>query len=169
MLSRRDFFYSTLALYAAWPRQLFAGAVQQNPRFPTSPFTLGVASGDPSPTGIVLWTRLAPDPLHGGGMPPQPVEVEWRIATDDKVTRIVNTGKSVAAREWGHSVHVEVEGLEPAHAVLVPIPRGQRAEPGGAHQNISCGRHGCGPASVCLRVVPALRAGSVHRFRPYGA
>lgn len=113
MLSRRAFFYSTLALYAAWPRQLFAGAVQQNPRFPTSPFTLGVASGDPSPTGIVLWTRLAPDPLHGGGMPPQPVEVEWRIATDEKVTRIVNTGKSVAAREWAHSVHVEVGGLSP--------------------------------------------------------
>jgi alkaline phosphatase D len=27
------------------------------------PFTLGVASGDPSPDGFVLWTRLAPIPL----------------------------------------------------------------------------------------------------------
>src|ERR1700752_2169323 len=33
------------------------------------PFTLGVASGDPEPDGVVLWTRLAPDPLAGGGMP----------------------------------------------------------------------------------------------------
>src|SRR5688572_19240650 len=33
------------------------------------PFTLGVASGDPTPTGVVLWTRLAPKPLEGGGMP----------------------------------------------------------------------------------------------------
>lgn len=39
------------------------------------PFSLGVASGDPSPDGFVLWTRLAPDPLapRGGGMPPQAV------------------------------------------------------------------------------------------------
>ena len=34
------------------------------------PFTLGVASGDPTPTGVVLWTRLAPRPLQPGyGMP----------------------------------------------------------------------------------------------------
>jgi len=39
------------------------------------PFTLGVASGDPVPDGVVLWTRLAPDPLRGGGMPPQRVPV----------------------------------------------------------------------------------------------
>jgi phosphodiesterase/alkaline phosphatase D-like protein len=58
-------------------------------------------------------TRLALDPLHGGGMPPQPVEVEWRIAADDKMSRIVKSGTSVAAREWGHTVHVEIEGLTP--------------------------------------------------------
>jgi len=34
------------------------------------PFTLGVASGDPTLTGVVLWTRLAPQPLDpDGGMP----------------------------------------------------------------------------------------------------
>jgi alkaline phosphatase D len=32
------------------------------PRFGDNPFTLGVASGDPSANGIVLWTRLAPNP-----------------------------------------------------------------------------------------------------------
>ena len=31
---------------------------------PAGVFSLGVASGDPLPDGIVLWTRLAPDPLH---------------------------------------------------------------------------------------------------------
>ncbi len=113
MLSRRDFFYSTLALYAAWPRQLFAGVPQRNTRFETSPFTLGVASGDPTATGIVLWTRLAVDPLNGGGMPPQPVEVEWRVAADEQMSRTVKSGATVAAREWGHTVHVEVEGLRP--------------------------------------------------------
>jgi alkaline phosphatase D len=42
---------------------------------PANLFTLGIASGDPAPDGVVLWTRLAPDPLHGGGMPARSVPV----------------------------------------------------------------------------------------------
>jgi alkaline phosphatase D len=113
MLSRRDFFYSTLALYAAWPTRLAAAGLQTSPRFASSPFTLGVASGDPTATGIVLWTRLAIDPLHGGGLPPTPIEVEWTVASDDRMSRIVRSGKAVASPEWAHAVHVEVSGLEP--------------------------------------------------------
>src|SRR3954469_20306755 len=44
------------------------------------PFTLGVASGDPDQTSVVLWTRLAPDPLAGGGMPNQDVPVVWEVS-----------------------------------------------------------------------------------------
>jgi alkaline phosphatase D len=113
MLSRRDFFYSTLALYAAWPRHLDAAGVQVSPRFSSSPFTLGVASGDPTPTGVVLWTRLAIDPLNGGGMSRAPIQVEWSIASDERMSRIVSSGKAIAAAEWAHAVHVEVNGLEP--------------------------------------------------------
>ena len=47
---------------------LGAGRVLGSPRFSGYPFKLGVASGDPAADGFVLWTRLAPDPLHGGGM-----------------------------------------------------------------------------------------------------
>ena len=36
------------------------------PALPGTPFTLGVASGDPWPDGFVLWTRLAVEPLAGG-------------------------------------------------------------------------------------------------------
>jgi alkaline phosphatase D len=67
MLSRRDFFLSSLALYAAWPKQIVAAGLQQSPHFGSSPFTLGVASGDPSADGVVLWTRLALDPLVENG------------------------------------------------------------------------------------------------------
>lgn len=77
------------------------------------PFQLGVASGDPTPTGVVLWTRLAPKPLEGGGMPHHPMAVQWRIATDDRMDRIVHRGAVLAVPELGHSVHVEVDGLEP--------------------------------------------------------
>ena len=45
------------------------------PGFTRYPFTLGVASGDPWPDSVVLWTRLAPEPLEGGGMPMTRIEV----------------------------------------------------------------------------------------------
>ena len=78
------------------------------------PFTLGVASGDPTPDGVVLWTRLAPKPLEGGGMPSHPIGVEWTVASDERMQRIVQRGAVLAVPELGHSVHVEVDGLEPS-------------------------------------------------------
>jgi len=63
---------------------------------------------------VVLWTRLAPHPFDvQGGMAPDPVEVRWQVADDEGMTRIVQQGVAVAEAHWGHSVHVEVEGLEP--------------------------------------------------------
>jgi alkaline phosphatase D len=78
-----------------------------------SPFTLGVASGDPAPDGVVLWTRLARDPLHGGGMPRERIEVDWQVAADERMGQVVQQGRATATPDLGHSVHVEVNGLEP--------------------------------------------------------
>ncbi|RAS85096.1 alkaline phosphatase D family protein [Priestia endophytica] len=80
-------------------------------KFSSYPFTLGVCSGDPSPQGIVLWTRLAPDPLNGGGMPNEVVKVEWELAKDENFQHIVKKGSATASPNLAHSVHVEVEGL----------------------------------------------------------
>jgi alkaline phosphatase D len=82
-------------------------------RFSDYPFKLGVASGDPYATSVVLWTRLAPEPLNGGGMPPYNVPVRWRVATDPKMRRIVARGSEFATPELAHSIRVVVEGLEP--------------------------------------------------------
>jgi alkaline phosphatase D len=82
------------------------------PRFFADPFTLGIASGDPVADGIVLWTRLAPDPLQGGGMPPSNVDVRWEVATDESMRRIVKRGSAVASPGFAHAVHAEVNGLE---------------------------------------------------------
>lgn len=83
-------------------------------RLSAYPFTLGVASGDPAADGFVLWTRLAPRPLEsGGGMSLASVEVAWEIAADEGMTRVVRRGVATASSAWAHSVHVEVEGLEP--------------------------------------------------------
>jgi len=91
-----------------------AGGLRAAPALPANPFTLGVASGDPLPDGVVIWTRLAPEPLHGGGMPPEPVSVGWEVAADEGMRRVVRRGIALADPEWAHSVHVEVEGLQPA-------------------------------------------------------
>ena len=78
-----------------------------------NPFALGVASGDPTADGVVLWTRLAPDPLAGGGMPPVPVFVRWRVALDAGMSQVVKQGITIAWPDLAHSVHVEVQGLSP--------------------------------------------------------
>ncbi len=80
---------------------------------PDSLFTLGVASGDPSPHGVVLWTRLAPDPLNGGGMGNRSHELRWRVARDPAMRHIVRDGDVDARPEQGHAVNVTVNGLEP--------------------------------------------------------
>ncbi|MGP4015412.1 alkaline phosphatase D family protein [Saccharopolyspora sp. 5N708] len=80
------------------------------------PFTLGVASGDPLPDGVVLWTRLAPEPTADdglGGMPDRVVPVQWEVAEDEQFSTIVQSGESEAAPDLGHSVHVELAGLQP--------------------------------------------------------
>ncbi len=94
---------------SAWPRRLNA-----QPRFSDNPFTLGIASGDPSPTSVVLWTRLAPRPLEGGGMPREDVELRCRVATDDRMANVVVDEIFVAMPELAHSVHAIVNGLEPS-------------------------------------------------------
>lgn len=88
--------------------------LREDPVFLTSPFQLGVASGDPAADGFVIWTRLAPEPLApGGGMPAVPVLVRWEVAADEQFRDIAARGDTVAHPELGHSVHVEVSGLAP--------------------------------------------------------
>ncbi len=83
------------------------------------PFSLGVASGDPSPDGFVLWTRLAPvpisfDPERPGGMSGGPVQIAYEIATDPAMQNVVRRGTGLAEPDYAYSVHVEVAGLAPA-------------------------------------------------------
>lgn len=100
-------------------------------RFPDYPFKLGVASGDPFPDGVVLWTRLAPDPLNGGGMPDKRVTVQWQVATDERFRNIVREGETFARPELAHSVHVEVGGLSPAREYFYRFRAGSDLSPVG--------------------------------------
>src|SRR5688500_486836 len=114
--------YSALAPFGA-------SRVASAQRLGDYPFTLGVASGDPTATGVVLWTRLAPRPLEGGGMPGHPIAVQWQVATDERMERIVQRGAVLAVPELGHSVHVEVEGLDPSRWYWYRCRVGSEASP----------------------------------------
>lgn len=88
---------------------------RRTPRLAGSPFTLGVASGDPLADRVILWTRLAPEPSSAdGGMPDQPVDVTWVIATDPDLRKVVRRGVVTADPASVHALHVDVDGLEPA-------------------------------------------------------
>ncbi len=123
-VGRRDFLLAaSLALVVPrlWAR----------PAFSAYPFSLGVASGAPSADGVVLWTRLAPAPLEGGGMPPAAVEVRWEIARDEGFRDIVRHGRALAEPQSAHSVHVEAEGLEPARWYWYRFMAGEAVSPVG--------------------------------------
>ncbi|HEU5160154.1 MAG TPA: alkaline phosphatase D family protein [Streptosporangiaceae bacterium] len=125
----------------------YTGRAAAGPRRPADyPFKLGVASGDPAPDGVVLWTRLAPDPLDTdpatpGGMSPRPVPVQWEVAEDERFARVVRRSATAARPELGHSVHAEVTGLRPgreyfyrfrAAGEISPVGRTKTAPSGGA-------------------------------------
>jgi alkaline phosphatase D len=81
-------------------------------RISDNPFTLGVASGDPTPSSVLLWTRLAPSPYEpGGGLAQQSVLVQWEVASDERFRTVVRTGIAAAFPEYNHSLHIDVEGL----------------------------------------------------------
>ena len=81
------------------------------PELSGDPFTLGVASGDPDTSTVILWTRLAPDPTNGGGMPDADAPVTWEMASDDGFSTIVAQGTFIATAAHGHSVHVTATPL----------------------------------------------------------
>ncbi|HEX7134711.1 MAG TPA: alkaline phosphatase D family protein [Iamia sp.] len=86
-------------------------------RLAGDPFGLGVASGDPRADSVILWTRLAPTPRSEGdrsGMPADPVDIVWEVATDDRFRAVVAQGVATAEPDAGHSVHVDAGGLDPA-------------------------------------------------------
>ena len=98
------------------------------------PFTLGVASGDPLADSVVLWTRLALDPLAPdgrGGMPNRKIPVQYQVAEDERFRRVVRAGVAFATPELGHSVHPEVGGLRPDREYWYRFRVGREVSPVG--------------------------------------
>lgn len=129
----RRLFLAQAAAIAALPAFAAArpGPVGR-PAFDTDPFRLGVASGDPSEDGMVLWTRLCPRPLEPDhGMPQEAVAVRWEIAENESMSRGVRRGTTLATPQLAHSVHVEVTGLRPGRTYWYRFHAGGATSPVG--------------------------------------
>jgi len=137
----RRFFLAAASASVVWPFAAFGEAEAPDRRVltPDYPFKLGVASGDPAPDGAVLWTRLAPDPLNNGGMPPEDVLVQWQVAEDEGMGRVVAKGAATASAAWGHAVHVEVQGLNPDREYWYQFKAGGEVSPIGRTRTTPAG------------------------------
>lgn len=123
----------------AWLQQAAAAASSlwlprsawSQPRWPSDPFTLGVASGSPRADGVVLWTRLHLPGLFGAGVGPDPVTLRWEVAHDEAFTRIAQSGQVQALPELAHSAHAEVQGLAPDRWYFYRFMAGDAVSPTG--------------------------------------
>ena len=131
MISRRRLLSNTaIVTVAASTAGLGTGPVQASP---TAPFAHGVASGDPLPDRVVLWTRITT------ADPDEPVPVRWLIAEDEAFKRIANAGE-VRALPWrDHCVKVDATGLEPGKTWYYRFEAGGVTSPVGRTRTLPVG------------------------------
>lgn len=100
---------------------------------PDGVFAMGVASGDPTPDGFVLWTRLAPSPLAANGGLPESLEpfVRWQLARDEAFADLVADGIVRTSTGVGNSVHIEVDGLDADTTYFYRFTTGGQVSPVG--------------------------------------
>ncbi|MFB7822646.1 alkaline phosphatase D family protein [Streptomyces hydrogenans] len=99
---------------------------------PAPAFPHGVASGDPLPDGVLLWTRVTPSPeaVPGSGLGAD-VRVDWEVAEDRGFARVVASGATTAGAAADHTVKADVRGLRPATAYFFRFTAGGTVSPTG--------------------------------------
>jgi alkaline phosphatase D len=136
-LARRRFLHqaawstTAIALGGGLARPVLAQSATRV-RFVAEPFTLGVASGYPHAHGFSLWTRLAPAPwLANGGMGEDRVPVRCEIADNEQFSSIRQSLDFDSAPEVAHSVHLDIDGLDPARSYFYRFLSGDAVSPVG--------------------------------------
>ncbi len=143
-MKRREFIIgTTLGLASAQvPSPLVAGV-----KFSRNPFTLGVASGDVTEDSVVLWTRLAPEPLAvDSGIKDVAIPVHWELFQDEAMQTPIRQGEELAIPQLAHSVHVDVQNLEPGQEYWYRFSVGKHTTEPGRTKTLPAA--GSQPASV---------------------
>jgi alkaline phosphatase D len=139
-LTRRQFLWSTAATAALGAPSLrepwsVALRAQANPEFASGRFRHGVASGDPLVDRVILWTRVTPP----DGPAPPPVEVGWRIATDERLSQIVARGTARTGGDRDFTVKVDAGGLQPGRPYYYGFESGGDRSPIGRTRTLPDG------------------------------
>ena len=133
LFSRRRMIHMAMLAAATGITAPVASRARATPvSFLNYPFSLGVACGDPTADGAVIWTRLAPSPLDpDGGLPAAPIEVSYEVASDENFAQVVRSGKVLARPESAHTVHVELAGMAPGRPFYYRFHSGAAISPVG--------------------------------------
>jgi alkaline phosphatase D len=114
-MPRRDFLAkgsATIAFLAAF--QLGSNQAEAK-RIRFEPFTYGVASGDPLPDRVIIWTRVNPsaDATPGSGLG-GPIQGIWEVSRNRRFTQRVAVGHFCTSAATDHTVKIDVCNLCPA-------------------------------------------------------
>jgi alkaline phosphatase D len=105
-VGRREFIRGAAASLAAWPVVTGAQTPDTSGR---RLFRHGIASGDPLTDRVMLWTRVTPTAAAAAA----PATVRWRVADDERLSRVVAQGSATARLERDFIVKVDAAGLRP--------------------------------------------------------
>ncbi|MDH6676771.1 alkaline phosphatase D [Rhodococcus sp. LBL1] len=113
VVSRRGLLRGSVVLAGAGVAAAATG--RASAAVPAPGFVHGVASGDPLPDRVIIWTRITPsgDALPGSGVG-QTVSLNWQVATDPGFANVVRAGAVNAGPDTDHTVKVDVTGLRPS-------------------------------------------------------
>ena len=111
MISRRHFILASAAAASGCQTVERIDAESPGDAPGDTPFSLGVASGDPTAESAILWTRVAPSPF--AAPIDETIDVAWEVATDDAMRQVIASGVATARPELAHCIHVEATNLAP--------------------------------------------------------
>lgn len=131
-ISRRAFIRGAAASAAAWPLAVHAQDA-------TTMFRHGVASGDPLPDRVMLWTRITPPPARSAI---GPIEARWVIADDERLTQVVARGTVTASPDRDFTVKVDAAGLQPGRVYYFAFTAGGQRSPIGRTRTMPSGAAG---------------------------
>lgn len=165
-LNRRQFLAGSIGIAAGVGVLGSFALTTPAPAAATRPFSHGVASGDPLPGAVVLWTRITPSPdAAPGSGKGKPATVQWEVSTDEHFTGIVRSGLARTDASRDHTIKIDATGLEPATDYFYRFSFGTEHSPTGRTKTAPV--HDSDPGQLRFGVVSCanLQAGYFSAYR----
>ncbi|MGE3600026.1 MAG: alkaline phosphatase [Dehalococcoidia bacterium] len=131
VLSRRFLLRSAISAAAGALLWAPSPTARAQVRWSGDPFQLGVACGDLSNDGFVIWTRLAPEPMDASALGAMPYDVAFEVAEDREFRNVRKRGWATAWPHLAHTVRVEIDGLESGREYFYRFFAGREESPTG--------------------------------------